>query len=418
MSKTNSQPVIQSAATWQQLAARVRQAISRGELHPGQVLPSLDAFAREQGVGRTTAQHALKSLANEGWLVRRRRAGTIVNPNRTLPRPFVAVLARPLLLIPASPYTCVAVPALVHHLVEADLPARFFHHVMIDSHRDPFAHLVEDDLSSLIEQGRVCGLIVLGQIPDHHARLLGQIQYLPLPLVECSINDPSKLRSPVVIFDYFSLARHLVESVRRRGAQRIATIVGPVARDHDMALALASVQAMNRRCMPAELQVRTSAYRPAESFAATRMLLTRPKPPDAIVVFDDLLALGVDEALTQDKAAARRRLFLATQANLGARLPYKQRWERVSFDPWEQMALAVRLLQKLIKGQPVPRAIERLQPVDAAEESRMEESHGGIGSLIVPLGHMPDGFAGKASGARRRKPPIAPPGFTAAPLAR
>jgi hypothetical protein len=370
------------------LAARIRAAISRGELPPGQVLPNLDAFAAQYGVGRTTAQHALKQLADEGWLLRRRRAGTVVNPRRAKPPQYIAVLTRPLLLLQGSPYNCLAVPAIAHHLRQADLRFRFFHGIMLDPKAGLCDHLVDNDLLAAVEAGNVQGVVVVGHIPPRASELIDRVVALGLPMVECGLPESQAMRCPVVMFDYWDLARRLVESVARCGARRIATLAGPTAAGHDIARAVKAVRASHRAIMPSALHVTTEHYVPALSYAATLELLKSRQRPDAIVVFDDLLALGVDDAVTRLARTLDSPLHLATQANLGARLPYRQPWKLVSFDPWEQMAVVVRLMQRLLARQAVPRSIERLQPVDAAVADELEHQRNTRGVLVLPLGKL------------------------------
>jgi DNA-binding GntR family transcriptional regulator len=49
---------------YQQLAARIRERITRGELGPK--LPTLEILAEQAGVSPTTVQRALKILKDEG----------------------------------------------------------------------------------------------------------------------------------------------------------------------------------------------------------------------------------------------------------------------------------------------------------------------------------------------------------------
>ena len=65
-------------ALWEEMAARLRTAISRGELASGTRLPNEDALAAEHGVSRMTAHRALRRLQEEGFVTRRPRHGTFV----------------------------------------------------------------------------------------------------------------------------------------------------------------------------------------------------------------------------------------------------------------------------------------------------------------------------------------------------
>jgi GntR family transcriptional regulator len=60
------------------MAADIRSKIERGDLQPGEQVPSLDELARDYRVSRATAQKALRVLREEGIVETRQRWGTFV----------------------------------------------------------------------------------------------------------------------------------------------------------------------------------------------------------------------------------------------------------------------------------------------------------------------------------------------------
>jgi GntR family transcriptional regulator len=60
------------------MAADIRLKIERGDLQPGEQVPSLDDLARDYRVSRATAQKALRVLREEGIVETRQRWGTFV----------------------------------------------------------------------------------------------------------------------------------------------------------------------------------------------------------------------------------------------------------------------------------------------------------------------------------------------------
>lgn len=68
----------------QQIVNGLRRLLVAGELAPGDSLPSSRALARDLGVHFNTVAQAYRMLESEGWLVLKRRAGTVV---RERPRP-------------------------------------------------------------------------------------------------------------------------------------------------------------------------------------------------------------------------------------------------------------------------------------------------------------------------------------------
>lgn len=65
---------------FQQLQSRVRDAVVRGVLVPGERLPSSRALASQLGIARGTVEAVYSQLVGEGYLVRWGAAGTRVNP--------------------------------------------------------------------------------------------------------------------------------------------------------------------------------------------------------------------------------------------------------------------------------------------------------------------------------------------------
>ncbi|MBI3506590.1 MAG: UTRA domain-containing protein [Proteobacteria bacterium] len=65
-------------AVFRQIERALRGRIARGVWQPGDRLPSEQQLVRELGVSRMTVNRALAALADDGLLVRRRRAGTVV----------------------------------------------------------------------------------------------------------------------------------------------------------------------------------------------------------------------------------------------------------------------------------------------------------------------------------------------------
>ena len=63
---------------WQQAADKLREAIQSGVLPPGSPLPSVRELTELQGIRRSTAQHALTMLADEGLILVQQGRNSIV----------------------------------------------------------------------------------------------------------------------------------------------------------------------------------------------------------------------------------------------------------------------------------------------------------------------------------------------------
>jgi DNA-binding transcriptional regulator YhcF (GntR family) len=66
------------AAPFQQIVDQLRGFIERGELHPGDALPTVRQLAGDLGVAPNTVARAYAELQDEGWLAGEGRRGTHV----------------------------------------------------------------------------------------------------------------------------------------------------------------------------------------------------------------------------------------------------------------------------------------------------------------------------------------------------
>lgn len=65
-------------AGWREIRDEVRRRIHRRDWPPGELIPNETALAEEFGCARTTVNRALRSLAEDGLVDRRRKGGTRV----------------------------------------------------------------------------------------------------------------------------------------------------------------------------------------------------------------------------------------------------------------------------------------------------------------------------------------------------
>jgi GntR family transcriptional regulator len=68
------------AAPFQQIIDQLRGFIERGELRPGDALPTVRQLAGDLGVAPNTVARAYTELQEEGWLASQGRRGTHVAP--------------------------------------------------------------------------------------------------------------------------------------------------------------------------------------------------------------------------------------------------------------------------------------------------------------------------------------------------
>ena len=63
------------------IADELKQAISRTGYAPGDLLPKEIDLAKQYDISRATLRNALAILENDGWIIRKKRFGTIVAPD-------------------------------------------------------------------------------------------------------------------------------------------------------------------------------------------------------------------------------------------------------------------------------------------------------------------------------------------------
>lgn len=63
-----------------QVAGFIREQIERGDLRPGQRVPSVTTLMQTYGIARNTARHALDVLREEGLIIVRPGWGSFVKP--------------------------------------------------------------------------------------------------------------------------------------------------------------------------------------------------------------------------------------------------------------------------------------------------------------------------------------------------
>jgi GntR family transcriptional regulator len=74
--------VTEPGPAYQQIMAALRQSIERGELPTGARVPSERALARDHGVSRMTARHALDTLSRDGIIMRVPGSGSFVSSRK------------------------------------------------------------------------------------------------------------------------------------------------------------------------------------------------------------------------------------------------------------------------------------------------------------------------------------------------
>jgi GntR family transcriptional regulator of arabinose operon len=89
---------------WVAIASAIKVAIRRGELDAGSRIASEIEMASQWNVSPMTVHRALTELQREGWVIRRRKAGTVVADRSILPDTKIALVFTALSELPQVAY--------------------------------------------------------------------------------------------------------------------------------------------------------------------------------------------------------------------------------------------------------------------------------------------------------------------------
>jgi len=89
---------------WSSIASSIKLAIRRGELLPGARIASEIEMASQWNVSTMTVHRALSELQREGWVVRRRKAGTIIADRSAQPLTKIGLVFTGLSDVPQRGY--------------------------------------------------------------------------------------------------------------------------------------------------------------------------------------------------------------------------------------------------------------------------------------------------------------------------
>jgi DNA-binding LacI/PurR family transcriptional regulator len=151
---------------YQKIQNALRSKILEGTISPGQMLPPEVVLAREFGVSRLTARHAVQSLVHEGLISRQQGRGTVVE--QTVPEKAKSVSHVMLLFIDilqnASDYL----------LKETLYLEKYFAQKKIGLSVSSVTteEMCRNELPRFLAEGQVDGVLIDGFVSDHHYQML------------------------------------------------------------------------------------------------------------------------------------------------------------------------------------------------------------------------------------------------------
>ncbi len=192
---------------WQAIHDDLQGRIGRGELLPGDALPSDDDLARSWGVSRLTAHRALYEMARVGAVRRTRGSGTVVAPRAEPPRPIVAAVVFTL----TQRFETDLLSAVASALGDA------YRIELAETRHDPQREA--DLLRRLVRESDA--IVLFPTCAPENDALVAEITASGYPLV-CLDHYPDGVVCDAVLSDHYGAARAGMERLLDRGHRRIA----------------------------------------------------------------------------------------------------------------------------------------------------------------------------------------------------
>lgn len=338
-------------ATPVQIEQFLRERIQSGQLQPGDRLPTTQALAELWGVGPVSVQKAMRRLQARGLVRRRTRHGTFVSSptgNVTL-----AVLTSGSVADEGFQYGRAVIRAL-----DAEMAQRGWRSMLFSGLRTRW-----------VKSGDNASLAYQDLLDEMRARDLGGV--IEVALGWNSFGDVEKdMRLPVVrissvaryadvINDFFAFGRDAMRWLVDRGVRDVLCM-GFVEKGtaYDGVLQAAAQSGLSApRIQPFE-QFST----PAMEASVYRQMLAildgweqGERRPQALLVSDDVAMRAVALALVQRQVRVPEDLIVITLANEGIDLHYGIPVVRYEFSPAANARTALDLLDRKMRGEPLPR---------------------------------------------------------------
>jgi DNA-binding LacI/PurR family transcriptional regulator len=277
-----------SASKLEPIVSDLRRRIVRGEFEPGSRLPTRRCLEGSYQISPMTLQRVFDTLAEDGFVEARGRAGTFVSPAA----PHLTHFA---LLLHEAEADSLWYRALAHQTQQqAAQGRRVSCYTHIDGHLDvpDYQRLTAD-----IEAGRIAG-IIFSNSPH-------QVAHTPLltapGIPRCALMSEQRFAHiPAVFVDYDSFTTQAIAHLADRGRRRLAWLF-----NGDRVAPISGV--MQRACAARHLTLNPIWQQypyhrhPLAVAQVTHLLMTLPpdQRPDGLVITDDNLVPAATRGLAQ-----------------------------------------------------------------------------------------------------------------------
>lgn len=327
-------------------------------LEPHVRLPSRTALADKYGAARTTIERAVSELIGEGYLYAKDGSGTYVSGGRAEPtiRRITSTVG---LIIPDIRHD--TYPGILRGVEDMTN----LHDIsLVICNTDNQADKQAGYIHKLIESG-IHGMIVVPSIIGHSdLSLFDRLREAGIPVVFCN-RGIDGVEAPKVVSNNFYGAYVAVKHLIGSGCRNIAYISRPVYstsyeryQGYTSALAEAGI-GVDERAVVFEPTFETER----QGYDSVMQLLGNGSRPDAIFCFNDGIAKGAYEALTERGLLVGKDVLLVGYDNTGICESLPVKLSSVKFQTYDIGANAARLLIGMMNGEQIRKdKIVVLQP--------------------------------------------------------
>ena len=197
------------------ISDRLRAQVRRGELAPGEKLPSTKEMSKQWNTSDFTIHTALKNLVKEGLLERRHGLGTFVCERRVALEQVGIYQSNPNIWIRED----MSFYRLLHNLLEQKLKQRSILPRIFFDHREPGQqNTVTPELASAIAHKEIQGLIIPATNPVN----LPPLRSLALPI--SALTTAKGMQNKIVVFDAQTYFREFLTRLSAKDCESVALI--------------------------------------------------------------------------------------------------------------------------------------------------------------------------------------------------
>lgn len=280
---------------YQQVYQDIKLKIENAQYQSGDLLPSEREIGEQYHVDRTTVRKAFSLLANEGLIEKRAGKGSVViaaeNTKSSTAATYKGTIA---FSLPKTGNICdrITVPfysELFYNLEKFCSEAGYSLIYSVMDNAEDFEHVQE-------QHQNLCGVVFVSNTSDEC------IQKALSEKVPCVLLNSYHPSLPSILSDNYAGTREATSYLIQNGHTSIAVLCGisSYTTSRERLSGVQSVLTENGLSLPESFFMHPNSWEADDGFIAVQeMLKNTPQLPTAIIAFNDRLAQGAIQAITQ-----------------------------------------------------------------------------------------------------------------------